>query len=157
MNCHCSKPKTEHRAAAGTTAIRLSRPWKLNRWLHLDSTCYGETSEHTSKSHGGRRRCGHGDGPRRWNTGDVARGEAAHLWLGWLSENVAEVREVLVELWLEWCWLWCSSELARAQRSSTASLRLVLSAASVNASRARQGNANEGGACSRGRMGLMWP
>ena len=78
MNCHCSKPKTKHRAAAGTMAIRLSRPWKLNRWLHMDSTCYGETSEHTSKAHGGRRRCGHGDGPRRWNTGDVARGEAAY-------------------------------------------------------------------------------
>ena len=43
-------------------------------------------------------RGGHGDGPRRWNTDDVARGEAAHLWLGWLRENVAEVREVLAEL-----------------------------------------------------------
>ena len=78
MNCHCSKPETEHRAAAGTTAMRLSRPWKLNRWLHLDSTCYGETSEHTSKAHGSRRRCGHGDGPRRQSTDDVVRGEAAY-------------------------------------------------------------------------------
>jgi len=68
----------EHRAVAETTAIRQSRPWKLNRWLHLDSTCYGETSEHTSKAHGGRRRCGHGDGPWRWNTGDAVRDETAY-------------------------------------------------------------------------------
>ena len=78
MNCHCSKPKTEHRAAAGKTVIRRSQPWKLNRWLHLDSTCYGETSEHTSKAHGGRRRCGHGDGPQRWNTGDAIRDEMTY-------------------------------------------------------------------------------
>ena len=48
---------------------------------------------------------------------------AAHLWLGWLSESIAKVCEVLAELWLEWCWLWCSGELTRARRSSTASLR----------------------------------
>jgi len=84
-------------------------------------------------------------------------GNVAHLGLGWLSENVAEVREVLAELRLEWCWLWCSGKLTRARRSSTASLRLVLSAVSVNASRARQGNANEGSACSTGRVGLRCP
>ena len=84
-------------------------------------------------------------------------GNVAHLGLGWLSENIAEVHEVLAELWLEWCWRWCSGELARARQSSMASLRLVLSTASVNASRARQGNANEGSACSRGCVGLRCP
>ena len=47
-------------------------------------------------------------------------GNVAHLGLGWLSENIAEVCEVLVELWLEWCWLWCSGELTRARRSKAA-------------------------------------
>ena len=44
-------------------------------------------------------------------------GNAAYLGLVWLSEDVDEVREVLVELWVGWCWLWCSGELARARRS----------------------------------------
>ena len=44
-------------------------------------------------------------------------GNAAHLGLVWLSEDVDEVREVLVELWVGWHWLWCSGELARARRS----------------------------------------
>ena len=79
---------------------------------------YDEASSRPITANGGQRRWGHGDGTQWWNTGDVARGEAAHLWLGWLSENVAEVREVLVELWLEWCWLWCSGELVRARRSN---------------------------------------
>ena len=96
-----------------------------------------------------------GGTPVRFGRGRV--GNVAHLGLGWLSENIAEVHEVLAELWLEWCWRWCSGELARARQSSMASLRLVLSTASVNASRARQGNANEGSACSRGRMGLRHP
>ena len=30
-------------------------------------------------------------------------GNVAHLGLGWLSENVTKVHEVLAELWLEWC------------------------------------------------------
>jgi len=96
-----------------------------------------------------------GGAPVRFGRGRV--GNVAHLGLGWLSENIAEVHEVLAELWLEWCWRWCSGELARARQSSMASLRLVLSTASVNASRARQGNANEGSACSRGRVGLRCP
>ena len=44
-------------------------------------------------------------------------GNAAYLGLVWLSEDVDEVREVLVELWVGWHWLWCSGELARARRS----------------------------------------
>ena len=44
---------------------------------------------------------------RRWQ--EMAKGP--HLRLVWLSENVDEVREVLVELWVGWCWLWCSGEL----------------------------------------------
>ena len=56
-----------------------------------------------------------GDAPVRFGQGGV--GNVAHLGLGWLSENVNEVREVLAELWVGWCWLWCSSKLARAQRS----------------------------------------
>ena len=45
--------------------------------------------------------------------GAVVRGvgNAAHLGLVWLSENVDEVRDVLVELWVGWRWLWCSGEL----------------------------------------------
>ena len=38
--------------------------------------------------------------------------KATYLELVWLSKNVSEAREVLAELWLEWCRLWCSSELA---------------------------------------------
>ena len=37
--------------------------------------------------------------------------KAAYLELGWLRENISEAHEVLAELWLEWCWLWCSGEL----------------------------------------------
>ena len=46
--------------------------------------------------------------------------KAAYLELGWLRENIYEVREVLAELWLEWRWLWCSGELTRARRSKAA-------------------------------------
>ena len=48
--------------------------------------------------------------PVRFGRGGV--GNVAHLGLGWLSENVNEVREVLVELWVGWCCLWCHGELA---------------------------------------------
>ena len=44
-------------------------------------------------------------------------GNVAHVGLGWLSENVDKVREVLAELWVGRCWLWCSGELTRARRS----------------------------------------
>ena len=37
-----------------------------------------------------------GSAPMRFHRGKV--GNVAHLWLSWLSENVAEVHEVLVEL-----------------------------------------------------------
>ena len=37
-----------------------------------------------------------GGTPVRFHRGRV--GNAAHLWLNWLSENIAQVREVLVEL-----------------------------------------------------------
>ena len=47
-------------------------------------------------------------------------GNVAHLGLGWLSENVTEVREVLAGLWLGRCWLWCSGELERARWSKAA-------------------------------------
>ena len=39
-------------------------------------------------------------------------GNAAHLKLGWLSEDVDEVREAIAELWLGRWWLWCSGEQA---------------------------------------------
>ena len=44
-------------------------------------------------------------------------GNAAHLKLEWLSEDVDEVHEAIAELWLGRWWLWCSGEQARVQRS----------------------------------------
>ena len=50
-----------------------------------------------------------GGAPVRFGRGRV--GNVAHVGLGWLSENVDKVREVLAELWVGRCWLWCSGEL----------------------------------------------
>jgi len=44
-------------------------------------------------------------------------GNAAHLGLVRLSEDIDEAREVLSELWAEWCWPWCCGEHVRAQQS----------------------------------------
>ena len=46
---------------------------------------------------------------------ELAKGP--HLKLVWLRENVDEVHGVLAELWVGYCWLWCSGKLARARRS----------------------------------------
>ena len=80
--------------------------------------------EKTSRELGKEERCSdelatadheRGSAPAIFGRGGVSN--VAHLGLGWLSENVDKVREVLAELWVGWCWLWCSGELARAQRS----------------------------------------
>ena len=42
-------------------------------------------------------------------------GNAAHLKLEWLSEDVDEVREAIAELWLGQWWLRCHGELERAR------------------------------------------
>ena len=34
-----------------------------------------------------------------------------------LNSEVDELKETMMELWLEWHWLWCSGELTRARRS----------------------------------------
>ena len=75
--------------------------------------------------------------PVRFGRGEV--GNVAHLGLGWLSKNIDEVREVLANLWVGWCWLWCSGELVRARRSKWRRRWLSQRLRSVRAEQMEQG------------------
>ena len=56
----------------GSTARRRSWPWKLDLRLGQDYTNYGKAISITIAANNERRRCGHGDGARRPNTGGAA-------------------------------------------------------------------------------------
>ena len=62
---------------SGSTVIRQSWPQKHKLGLRRASTHDYEANTPTTTARGSRKRCGHGDGARRWNSGESVRGAGA--------------------------------------------------------------------------------